>query len=224
MKDHPPRRRRTLVAALLTVLLVVVAGCTGSEAPPREEAAPSAPAAPSELPSRSVEAAPTLEPRSVPTEVRVARVVGSKLAKPRRRQLERQVARVLSDYFDTAYLGGDYPRAEFPRAFATFSRGAARRARTDRALLSNARSGQRTETVVPRVKSAALDVLVPHQVVAGLTARVRLVFVEERAGGRDQRVTVKGRLMMNRRKSGPWQIFGYDVSRSAVPAARGGGR
>lgn len=221
MKDHPPGRRRTLVAALLTVLLVVVAGCTGSDAPPREETAPSAP---SELPSRSVEAAPTLEPRPVPTEVRVARVVGTKLAKPRRRQLERQVARVLSDYFDTAYLGGDYPRAESPRAFATFSRGAARRARTDRALLSNARSGQRVEAVAPRVKSAALDVLVPHQVVAGLTARVRLVFVEERVGGRDQRVTVKGRLMMNRRKSGPWQIFGYDVSRSAVPAARGGGR
>lgn len=221
MNDHPPRRRRTLVAAVPTVLLLAVAGCTSDPEPPREDAA-SAP--PSALPSRSVETPPTLEPRPVPTEVRVARVVGTRLPGPKRRQVERQVGRVLSAYFDDAYLGGDYPRSDFPRAFRTFSRGAARQARGDRALLSNARSGPRTEAVVPRVKRAELDLLVPHQVVAGLTARVRLVFVEERAGGRDQRVLVKGRLLMNRKRSGPWQIFGYDVSRSAVPVGGGGGR
>ncbi len=221
MKVHPPRRRRAVVAALLSVLLVASAGCTGGDEPPREESAPSGPSA---LPSRAVETPPTQEPRPVPTEVRVARVVGGRLAEPRRRQVERQVRRVLSDYFEDAYLGGDYPRANFSTAFGAFSRGAARRARGDRALLSNARSGPRTRAVAPRVSSAALDVLVPHEVVAGLTARVRLVFVEQRAGGRDQRVTVRGRLMMSRKKSGPWQIFGYDVSRSSVPVGRAGGR
>ena len=36
----------------------------------------------------------------------------------------------------------------------------------------------------------------------------------------DQRVTVAGRLLINRKKSGPWQIFGYDITRSSVPAAK----
>lgn len=220
MKAHLPRCRQLLVGAVVTVLLAT-SGCTGDEAPPAQQSAPSDRSA---LPSRTVETTPTLQPKPVPMEVRVARVVGGRLAKPKRRQVQRQVRRVLADYFDAAYLGGDYPRHDFSRAFGTFSRGAARRARTDRALLSNARSGPRTQAVVPRVRSAALDLLVPHKVVAGLTARVRLVFVERRAGGPDQRVTVRGRLMMTRKKAGPWQIFGYDVSRAVVPVGKGGAR
>ena len=31
----------------------------------------------------------------------------------------------------------------------------------------------------------------------------------------DQRVDVKGRLMLTRKKSGGWQIFGYDLNRNA---------
>ena len=75
-----------------------------------------------------------------------------------------------------------------------------------------------------RTKTARLDVLVPRRLVAGLTARIRLVFVQERTDGADQRVTVTGRLLINRKKSGPWQIFGYDITRSSVPATKGSDR
>ncbi len=169
-------------------------------------------------------AQPTLDAKPVPTQVTIARVVGAKLPKQQRSRLDRNVTRVLSRYFDDALLGGDYPRKDFSRAFATFSHGAAQQARGDRALLTNAEIGAETEAVVPRVKSARLDVLAPRRHVAGLTARIRVVFVQERSDGNDQRVTVSGRLLMARKKSGPWQVFGYDVTRSAVAAKKGANR
>lgn len=154
--------------------------------------------------------------------VRVARVVGEDLPKQRRRRLEEQVGRVVAGYFDAAYLGGEYPRTDFTGALAAFSDGAVQRAASDRNLLTNAGIGARTDRVVPRAKQARLDVLVPRRVVAGLTARVRLVFLQEQARGPVRKVTVQGRLLLNRKKSGPWQIFGYDLSRSSVPSRAGG--
>lgn len=199
------------------VLLAATAACTRDSEPPRE-------VAPSELPERSVGAAPTLEAKPVPTKVTVARVAGERLRKEQRQRLEKQVARVLSGYFDDAFLGGEYPRSDFAGALAAFSPGAAERAASDRGLLTNTEIGGETEAVVARAKQARLDVLVPRRLVAGLTARIRLVFLQERSDGADQIVTVKGRLMLNRKSSGAWQIFGYDVSRSSSPAGKGGGR
>jgi hypothetical protein len=196
------------------VTLVAGAGCTGDDEKP-EEAGPSA------LPSRSVGEEPTLAAKPVPTQVTVAKVVGGKLEREQRERLEKQVSALLSQYFDDAFLAGEYPRSDFAGALATFSPGAAQRAASDRALLTNASIGTSTEAVVARTKVAKLDVLVPRRLVAGLTARVRLVFVQERSDGADQRVTVSGRLLMNRKKSGPWQIFGYDINRSSVPVAKG---
>jgi hypothetical protein len=156
--------------------------------------------------------------------VSVARVSGERLKKDQRRRLEKQIGRVLSDYFDDAYLAGEYPRSDFAGALAVFSPGLAERATSDRTLLTNAGIGPDTEAVVARAKQARLDVLVPRRLVAGLTARIRLVFVEDRATGADRKTTVKGRLMLNRKSSGAWQIFGYDVSRSSVPAGKEGRR
>lgn len=218
MKLHRPRPRRALAGALAVAILAATAGCTSDSEPPREEAAPSG------LPERSVGTAPTLEAKPVPTKVTVARVAGERLRKEQRQRLEKQVARVLSGYFDDAYLGGEYPRSDFAGALAAFSPGAAERAASDRDLLTNTEIGDETEAVVARAKQARLDVLVPRRLVAGLTARIRLVFLQERSDGADQLVTVKGRLMLNRKSSGAWQIFGYDVSRSSSPAGKGGGR
>lgn len=217
MKQHRPRPRRALAGGLAVALLAATAACTSDSEPPRE-------VAPSDLPERSLGAAPTLEAKPVPTEVTVARVAGERLRKEQRRRLEKQVARVLSGYFDDAFLGGEYPRSDFAGALAAFSPGAAERAASDRDLLTNTEIGGETEAVVARAKQARLDVLVPRRLVAGLTARIRLVFLQERSNGADQIVTVKGRLMLNRKSSGAWQIFGYDVSRSSSPAGKGGGR
>lgn len=218
MNAHRPGVRRTLTAGLLATTLAVSAACTADPEPPRKETAPSA------LPDRSVGSAPTLEAKPVPMQVRVSRVVGEKLRKPQRQRLQKQVGRLVSDYFDDAFLGGEYPRSDFAGGLAAFSPGAVERAASDRELLTNAAVGPDTASVTPRSKRAHLDVLVPNRWVAGLTARIRLVFVREPVTGPTEKVTVKGRLMLNRKKSGPWQVFGYDVSRSTSPVGRGGGR
>jgi hypothetical protein len=211
---HRPGLSRALAGGLAAVMLLGLAGCTGSEESDGE-------AASSPLPSRSVGTRPTLEAKPVPMDVEVAAVVGSRLRPQQRRGLERQVSRVVGNYFDDAFLGGEFPRGDFSDALATFSQGAEQRASSDRALLTNRAIGTTTEAVVPRVKRVRLDVLRPRRIIVGMTARFRLVFVQEATEGADRRVTVTGRLLMNRKKSGPWQIFGYDVTRSSVPVAKG---
>jgi hypothetical protein len=196
------------------MLLAALAGCTSGDDGPEESAS-------SPLPSRSVETQPTLEAEPVPIDVEVAKVVGSKLPPERRRNLERQVSQVVERYFEDAFLGGDYPRSDFSGSLDTFSEGAAQRGWADRALLTNKAIGTTTEAVTPRAKRVRVDVLMPKSTIAGMTARFRLVFVQETTDGADQRVTVSGRLLMNRKPSGQWQFFGYDVARSSVPAAKG---
>lgn len=198
------------------MLLLAVAGCTGSD--------DGKGAAPSPLPSRSVDSGATLAAKPVPMDVTIAKVVGGRLKRQQAQEIESQVSRTLARYFDAAFLSGEYPRRDFSSALGAFSHGAAQRAASDRDLLTNAEIGAATEAIVPRTKLARLDVLVPGKLVAGLTARVRLVFLQERTDGNDQRVTVTGRLLMNRKKTGPWQIFGYDVTRSSEPIAKGADR
>jgi hypothetical protein len=209
-----PASAQAFAAGLAATLLLGVAGCTGDPRSPGEDAVPS-------LPSRSVGEGATLAAKPVPLTLTVGKVRGQRLRKQQRRRLERGVSRVLSRYFEAAYLGGDYPRTDFSDALPGFSRGAVRRAAGDRPLLTNSAVGAVTESVVPRVKTARIDLFKPRRVVAGLTARFRLVFLQERVKGRDRRVTVKGRLLMSRTKRGPWEIFGYDVTRFSVPAKGG---
>lgn len=174
------------------------------------------------MPNASTGAAATLAAKPVPLKVRVTRVAG-KLKKARQGSLERKIGRTISAYFDAAYLGGEYPRTDFDNAFATFSEGAAQQARGDRGLLTNADLGKSTAGVAPKHASAWLSVLAPNKVAAGVTARIRLVFVAD-SDEADTRVTISGRLLLTRKKSGRWHIFGYDVARSAVPAGKGASR
>jgi hypothetical protein len=209
---EPPDRRRPLCRVLATTLLLVLsAGCTGGSSDDEGRS----------LPRRSVGQQPTLEAKPVPMDVKVAKQVGGRLRREQRTGLERKVGRLLSAYFDDAFLGGEYPRSNFKGALATFSPGAARRAGDDRDLLTNAGTGGSTEAVVARTKQARLDVLVPGRNVVGLTARIRLVFLQQPLDGVDREVTVTGRLLLGRSTSGPWEIFGYDVTRSSVPAEKG---
>lgn len=157
-------------------------------------------------------------------QVTVAKVFGGRLRPAQRSGLESQISGLLSRYFDDAFLGGQYPRRSFAGALATFSRGAARRSGADRDLLTNADIGATTQAVVARARQARLDVLAPRDRVVGLTARVRLVFLRQPVHGVDQRVVVWGRLLVNRRDAGHWQIFGYDIARSSGPVATEGGR
>jgi hypothetical protein len=206
--------RRSAAGLTCAVLLTGLAACTGGDV---AEPAPG----PSSPPAATGTSA-TLTPRPVPLTVRVTRVAG-RLRPKARTALEHNVGRVVGRYFHDAFLG-DYPRTDFHDAFATFSRDAEQRARADRALLTNAELGPSTQAVTPRVEKAYLSVLAPNKVAAGVTARVRLEMVADRDNQQDRRVTVTGRLLLTRKKSGGWQIFGYDLSRSTVPVAKGASR
>jgi tryptophan synthase beta subunit len=178
---------------------------------------------PSAKPSRSDSTGPaaTMNAKPVHLRIRVTRVSG-KLKGSQRKALEHNVGRAISGYFESAYLGGDYPRSDFGNAFRTFSKGAAHRARHDKDLLTNASLGQSTESVTPKTAAAYLSVLAPNKVAAGVDARIILVYVADRGDKPAQQVQVTGRLMLTRKKSGGWQIFGYHVARSAGAATDGG--
>lgn len=155
----------------------------------------------------------TLEPKPVSAKVRVTRVAGR--LKPKDQEaLAHNVGKVVSGYFDDAFLGGSYPRSDFGNAFRTFSKGAQRQAKDAKNLLTNLSLGPTTESVVPRRQTAYLAVLAPHKVAAGVTARVDLRFVAERGEHADKSVIVRGRLMLTRKKGGGWKIFGFDLTRS----------
>jgi hypothetical protein len=200
-----PRVRRILAPTLCLLLAVMASSCTGDDPPEGE--------GPRSEPSASKGSATTLEPKPAPAKVRVTRVSGRMTDKDRE-VLADNIRKVVVGYFDDAFLGGDYPRSDFGDAFATFTKGAAKEADRNRDLLTNRVLGPSTVQVVPKRQTAYLSVLAPHKVAAGVTARVHLDFLAERGDRADKRVTVKGRLMLTRKKSGGWQIFGFDLSRS----------
>ncbi len=201
--------RRAVTAVTCTVLLAGSAGCTG--APSKPAAAPS--------PSRSTGSTATLAARPVPLDVRVTRVSG-RLKPASRRALEANVGKTLSRYLDAAFLGGRYPRSDFSASLAGFSPGVRHQAHQDRWLLTNKSLGPTTEKVTPKQQSAYLSVLAPYQVAAGVTARLRLRFVAERGQRPAEQVTVQGRLVLTRKKTG-WMIIGYHLSRSVKPVGKG---
>jgi hypothetical protein len=185
------------------VLVLAAAGCSGADEPSAEES-----------PTPSAESTATLEPAPVPARVRVTRVSG-RMKQRDQEVLADNVGKVVTRYFDDAFLGGDHPRDSFEDAFATFTRGAAGRASRQQGLLTNRRLAPTTEAVVPRRQTAYLSVLAPHRIAAGVTAKVHLRYLAQRAEDRpDVAVTVKGRLVLTRKGSGGWVIFGYDLTRS----------
>lgn len=214
MPTFVPRFRRSLAGLTCAALMAGATGCSGDKASPEPASSP--------VPSSSTGASATLDAKPVPMDVEVVSVAGRKMKKAKVRIIEHQIGKLVSDYFDAAFLAGDYPRTRFSD-FPAFSKEAAQLAGRDRAQVTNQGLGASTEQVVPKRKWARLSVLRPNKIVVGVTAGVRLVFVAVRPGV-DQMVTVSGRLMVARAKSGRWQIFGYDLSRSFVPAEKGGMR
>ena len=211
--------RRDAVGALtrwLGFALVVAltgagtAGCSGDRT-----------GVPSIAASQRVAAAEQLR-AEVPLQVEMGEVAGG-LGKSRRATVKRSIAKTVSSYLDNAFLSGSRLGRE-PDAFAAFSRGAAREARRDRELLSNAALSRSTRAVVAKRKAVTLSVLAPRRSVAGVSARLRLVYVADGPQLRRTRVKVSGRLLLSRERPGGWQIFGYEVARSAVPVGRGAGR
>lgn len=192
--SHTASRR--LSAATLALLLGSVVGCTDDEA-----------SSPDAVPT------PTAEPTPPPLETTATLgTVTGRLPKPERARVAADVAAVVDGWWDAAYVGGEYPRTDFSDAFPGFTDGAAREARVDRALMTNARLGAGIEGVTAKVRQVVVDVLAVEGTPQGATARFRLVFVTETGGTPAERVSVRGRLALTPAQAG-WQVIAYDVAR-----------
>jgi hypothetical protein len=203
-RPAPSARLSKVTGAIVCAgALFLLASCTGSE-PSSDE--------PSGQPSDDS----ALAARPVPLSVTIGSVSG-RLAKPDRVRLTRAVGTTISGYFDAAYLAGD--DVDLDKAFRSFTRGAQGRARADRDLLTNLDLAKTTDQVTATQKQAQLSVLAPRGTAAGVTARVRLVYVAHRGDKGRTRVTTTGRLLLTRTSAG-WRIFGYDLARSHVPVGK----
>ena len=171
---------------------------------------PSSPSASPERLSRNDDQA-TLASHPVPTKTGIHRVYG-RLPVARRKAVRRQVGRVVDRWWDAAYLGGAYPRSSFPSAFPGFTAGAEKRARADKALLTNLSHGPRIDSVTPRHRRVTLDILATGRRARSVTAHFVLRF--ETAGEKTGTTVVRGRLFLIRKSHG-WRIFGYDVAKGA---------
>ena len=153
----------------------------------------------------------TLASQPVETTTKIHQVFG-RLPDARRKAVRREVGAVVDRWWEAAYLGGTYPRSSFPSAFPGFTDGAERRARSDKALLTNQTRGPHVDAVSARRRTVSLDILATDRQARTVTAHVLLRF--EATGARSGTTVVRGRLFLVH-KRGAWRIFGYDVAKGA---------
>ncbi len=189
-------RGRTVRAALATATSVVLVGalgaCSGDDSEPGGGETPGSTAVP-----------------GIPTKATIGAVKG-KLGPDRRKQLLRRVTKTVDQWFDAAYVGGDYPRSDFSDAFAIFSKDAARLAKRDRSLMSNAKVGDRVDSVTATTRKLRIDVLADKGTAAGVTGRFVLVLELDGEARRTDRIS--GSLFLSSTDK-EWQVFGYRVKR-----------
>ncbi len=192
--------RRCAGLALALVLPVSVSACMSGSQPS---------AAPERLSRNDAQASVAAHP--VETATRIHRVYG-RLPDARRKAVRRQVGQVVDRWWDAAYLGGTFPRSSFPAAFPGFTDGAEKRARADKALLTNQTKGPGVDSVTAKHREVSLDILATDRRARSVTAHFVLRFATtgEKAGT----TVVRGRLFLIH-KRGAWRIFGYDVAKGA---------
>jgi hypothetical protein len=193
--------RRCAGLALAVLLALTGTACTSGADPS---------ASPERL-SRSDAQASLASHPPVPTTTRIHRVYG-RLPDARRKAVRLQVGKVVDRWWDAAYLGGAFPRTSFPSAFPGFTAGAEKRARGDKALLTNQTRGPHVDSVSATRKAVSLDILAAGKEARTVTAHVVLRF--DSTGDQAGTTTVRGRLFLTR-KRGAWRIFGYDVAKGS---------
>lgn len=196
-----------MLAAVLVVVALAAGGCSSGDS--------STPAAaPSPSQSQSATARPVV------TKVLLGKVAGTIRKKSwkdfmahHRKHLLNQVGQTVDSWIDGGFVGVDYPRHSFARAFVRFTKPAAHDARHQKHLMTNWDLRRRIDGVDVKKRTVTVDVLAPHGRPAGATARVDLVF--RTTGNAQKRVSVRGRLFLGPANHGHWRIFGYDVSKGA---------
>lgn len=209
---QPNRAVRFAVPAVVAALLM--AGCSGDDTP-----------APSPVDSLKT---PTSEGQGKGQAHEVALfaspgVITGQLSAGDRRKVADRVGGIVDDWFQRAYVGGEWPRSDFTDVWPRFSRGLKKRAHTERRVTSNAAIGPRIDGVRAEKRRVAVDVMSLDGRPAGATARVDLIFVT--SGDVRARVRVRGELYLTPTGTS-WEIFGYDLSRTSSdksPTATTGG-
>ena len=155
--------------------------------------------------------APTLRQQPADLDVKIARVSGA-LPKAEAKAVTQRLGHVVATWFDGGFLSGDYPRSSFS-GYAAFTPGAAKLARRDSGVTTNAQLGSQWVQVVPTRQVVRLYVFAPGHRASGATARVELVMVGADESGSASELAVTGQLYLTKTKAG-WQIFGFDLQRS----------
>ena len=201
-RPSPGRRPRAnrLAGLALALLVPLSAGCQS----------PGDPSAAPERLSRG-DAQVTLASHPVPTKVGIHRVFG-RLPVARRKAVRKQVGKVVDRWWEAAYVGGTYPRSSFPAAFPGFTAAAEKRARDDKALLTNQTGGPRIDSVTATRRTVTLDILATRKRARTVTAHVVLKF--DTTGPKTGTTTVRGRLFLTHER-GAWRVFGYDIAKGA---------
>jgi hypothetical protein len=208
MRTPPPKAvRRTHVVAelgvvLLLVLAVVLAACSGDDADSSGSGdTGDAAGAPAD--------GATDAPAPVETTAMLGKVRG-KLPQGKRSKVRQQVAHAVDEWFDAAYVDGDYPRNDFSTSWPGFTTGAKADAEGDKALMSNQDIGSDVSSVRATARRVSVDVLAVHGHAQGATARFVLKFKTD--GDVQRKIEVSGRLFLAPSPDG-WRIFGYDVTK-----------
>lgn len=198
MFHSPGRAVRAAVATATSVALVVGLGaCSDGGSEPEGDGGSPTPE----------QAAP-----GIPTKATIESVKG-RLNRDRRKQLKRRVTKTVDRWIDAAYVAGDYPRNDFSDAFGIFSKDAAALAKHDRRVMSNAKLGDRLDSVTAKARRLRIDVLAHNGNAAGVTGRFVLVLDLDGEVRRKDRIAGSLYLTYTGKK---WQVFGYDVKRGTV--------
>lgn len=159
--------------------------------------------------------APSAPPpaQAVPLVVRLSTITG-RLPVGGRDQLRSEVGRAIDGWWQAAYLSTG---TSDPFPSASFTPGAARLAKRDADLLSNA--GMTGVTAIePRRREADLDILAVKGAARGITAVLHLTY--DTSGGPARRCGVGGTVSLTPSAAG-WRIFGYDVTHTCHPRKAG---
>lgn len=156
--------------------------------------------------------APTLKQQPANLDVKIARVSGA-LPKADAKAVSKRLGHVVATWFNGGFLSGDYPRSSFTGYDAAFTPGAAKLAKRDSSVTTNAQLGSQWVQLVPTRQVVRLYVFAPGHRASGATARVELVMVGADEGGSASELAVTGQLYLTKTKAG-WRIFGFDLQRA----------
>ncbi len=205
------RRRWTIIRpvavrlrslSVVTALVLATMSCTGDDD-----------AAPEGEPSTSAAtgSAPTLTEKDAALEVRIAHVGGG-ITQRQRRVLKQDVSKPVAAWVGNGVSAAVSAEGSHAKAFAGWTRDAARLARRDSDVTTSATLAADLSGLVIETSRVHLYIYARGGVTGGATARVRLRLVGERQDGSSASYIVAGRLYLTRDR-GTWRIFGYDLHR-----------